>query len=217
MTKTNTHPAGLLTDDETDLLSDPETNLDDHGDLRERIRNRLTEILDDCTILYPTLPADDLEAVFTAEDAESLAPIRAGTQDALAFLILGMLHGDDMLDTRLRDAIQNAGMSYGEEINVTLNLRRGPLPTLEQFAAQLYTDDKPTDETFPLFEHFLYQPGTDPDILADIASKHNVAIPQDKKADLARSMGPVERPPQTVITGVSVDEVSLDDDLESDT
>jgi hypothetical protein len=153
--------------------------------------------------------------VFTADDAENLAPIRAGTQDALALLILGMLHGDDMLDTRLRDAIQNAGRSYGEEINVTLNLRRGPLPTLEQFAGQL-TDDKPTDETFPLFEHFLYQPGTDPDILADIASKHNVAVPRDKKADLATSMGPVERPPQTVITGVSVDEVSLDDDLESD-
>jgi len=216
MTDPDTHPAGLLTDDEAELLRDLDTDLDEHDALRERIRTRLTETLQDCSTLYPTLPADDIEAVFTAEDAETLAPIRAGTQDALALLILGMLHGDDMLDTRLRDAIQNAGMSYGEEINVTLNLRRGPLPTLEQFAAQL-TDDEPTDQTFPLFEHFLYQPGTDPDILADIASKHNVAIPRDKKAELNTSMGPVKRPPQTVITGVSVDEVSLDGDLEPDT
>jgi len=216
MTDTDSHPAGLLTDDEAEILRDPDTDLDEHGELRERIRDRLTETLQDCSTLYPTLPAEDLEAVFTAKDAEALAPIRAGTQDALALLVLGMLHGDDMLDTRLRDAIQNAGMSYGEEINVTLNLRRGPLPTLEQFAGQL-TDDKPTDETFPLFEHFLYQAGTDPDILADIASKHNIAIPRERKAELNTSMGPVERPPQTVITGVSVDDVSLDDDLEPDT
>jgi len=50
-------------------------------------------------VLYPTLPADDLAAVFANDDA--LAPIRTGTQDALALLMLGMLLGDDMIETRL--------------------------------------------------------------------------------------------------------------------
>lgn len=213
MSGDDTHPAGLLTDEETELFGDPETDLDDHPEVRDSVKHRLTETLHDFTVLYPTLPAADLEAVFTAADDETLAPIRAGTQDGLALLILGMLLGDDLIDTRLRDAIQNAGLSYGEEIDVTLELRRGPLPTLEQFAAKL-DDDGFTEQAFPLFEHFLNQPGTDPDVLEEIASKLNVGVTPEEKAELDTAMSPFARAPQTVITGVSVSEEPFDHEQE---
>lgn len=213
MSGDDTHPAGLLTDEETELFGDPETDLDDHPEVRDSVKHRLTETLHDFRVLYPALPAADLEAVFTAADDETLAPIRAGTQDGLALLILGMLLGDDLIDTRLRDAIQNAGLSYGEEIDVTLELRRGPLPTLEQFAAKL-DDDGFTEQAFPLFEHFLNQPGTDPDVLEEIASKLNVGVTPEEKAELDTAMSPFARAPQTVITGVSVSEEPFDHEQE---
>lgn len=203
MTDLSPHPPGLVTEEEAKILADPDTDLDEHSELRERLRTRLTETLQDFTLLYPTLPADDLEAVFTGDDTETLSSTRAATQDGLALLILGMLYGDDMIETRLRDAVQNAGISYGEEINVTLDLRRGPLPTIEQFAAQL-EDNELTDQTFALFEHFLSDPDIDPGVLDDVASKLDLDITPEEKAELHSVVGAFERPPQTVITSVSV-------------
>jgi len=213
MTDTSPHPPGLVT--EAEILADPDTDLDEHSELRERLRTRLTETVHDFTVLYPTLPADDLAAVFASDAADDLAPIRTGTQDGLALLVLGMLLGDDMIELRLRDAIQHAGLSYGEDIDVMLELRRGPLPTLEQFAAQL-DDDGLTEQTWPLFEYFLHQPETDPDELEHIASQLHLNLTPDEKAEINTAMTAFERPPQTVVTAVSVTD-SPDDDLEPDT
>ena len=214
MTDTSPHPPGLVTDEEAAILTDPDTDLAEHDELRQRLRTRLTETLHDFTVLYPTLPADDLEAVF-ANDDDALAPIRTGTQDALALLMLGMLLGDDMIETRLRDAIRNAGHSYGENIDVTLALRRGPLPTPEQFAAQL-DDDQPIEQTLPLFEYFLHQPETDSEVLEHIVSKLHIDVTPDEKAEIDTAMTAFERPPQTVVTAVSVTDAS-DEGLNSDT
>lgn len=212
---TDTHPAGLVTDEEAEVLADPDTGLDEHRELRDRVTARLRETLQDFSIVYPTLPADDIEAVFTAADGEPLAPIRAGTQDGIAFLVLGMLLGGDMLDMRLSDAIHHAGISYGEAIDVTVDLRRRPLPTIEQFAAQVQTDGL-TDQTYALFEHFLSHPGTDPEILADIAAALDIDLTAEDKAEIHDTMNAFERAPQSVITNVSAVE-STDDNLESDT
>jgi hypothetical protein len=211
MTDTSPHPPGLVSDEEAEIITDPDTDLDEHSELRERLRTRLTETVHDFSVLYPTMPAEDLAAVFANDDPVS---IRTGTQDGLALLVLGMLVGDDMIEMRLRDAIQNAGLSYGEDIDVTLALRRGPLPTLEQFAAQL-DDEGLTEQTWPLFEYFLHQPETDSEELEHIASKLDIDVTPDEKAEIDTAMTAFERPPQTVITAVSVTDAS-DEDLNPD-
>jgi hypothetical protein len=212
MTDTSPHPPGLVSDEEAEIITDPDTDLDEHSELRERLRTRLTETVHDFSVLYPTMPAEDLAAVFANDDPVS---IRTGTQDGLALLVLGMLVGDDMIEMRLRDAIQNAGLSYGEDIDLTLALRRGPLPTLEQFAAQL-DDEGLTEQTWPLFEYFLHQPETDSEELEHIASKLDIDVTPDEKAEIDTALTTFERPPQTVVTAVSVTD-SPDDDLNPDT
>jgi hypothetical protein len=203
VTDTPTHPAGLLTDAEAKLLTDPDTDLSDHPDVQDRIRTRLTKTLHDCTVLYPTLPTADIDAVFNPDDDAEQSAVRAATQDCLALLTLGMLRSDDLLETRLHDAVQHAGLSDGEEIDATVELRRGPLPTLEQFAAGV-AEHGVTDRAFPLFEHFLGDPDADLDILADIAEDLNFNFDADADEHTAHraQVAALERAPQTVITGV---------------
>jgi hypothetical protein len=217
MTKTDTsaNPAGILTDTEADALTDPETDVEELTDLRARVRTRLTETLRDLTVLYPTLPDEDLDTVFNPADETDQSTIRAATQDGLALLILGMFHGDDMVEMRIRDALVNAGVSYGEEIDVTLKLRRGPLPTLEQFAAQVDSDG-PTEQTLPLFEYFLGQPDADFHTLEDIASELQMDITAADRDEIQTALASVERYPQTVITSVTVTEQPQDENRGDD-
>lgn len=214
MTETNSHPSGLVTDAEAELLTDPDTDLDNHSALRERLRTRLTETLHDFSVLYPTLPAEDLAAVFDSDD-EDLTKTRAGTQDGLALLMLGMLLGDDMIEMRLREAIINAGISYGENIDVTLEFRRGPLPTFEQFAAQL-DENGITEQTFLLFEYFLHHPETNPEQLEQFASNLPVCPTFEEKAEVETVMTEFERLPQTVVAEMSVID-SQDDNTDPET
>lgn len=202
-TETTAHPAGVLTDGEAEALTDPETDPDELTELRARVQDRLTETLRDLSVLYPTLPAENLDAVFNPADAGAQSAVRAATQDGLALLVLGMLHGDDMVEMRLRDAIVNAGVSYGEDIDVTLELRRGPLPTVEEFAAQV-DEDGLTEQTLPLFEYFLTQPDVDLSTLDAIIPDQQTDITEEEKAEIQTVMAPFARHPQTVITGVAV-------------
>lgn len=210
-TETTAHPAGVLTDAEAETLTDPETDPDELTELRTRVQDRLTETLRDLSVLYPTLPAEDLDTVFNPADAGDQSAVRAATQDGLALLVLGMLHGDDMVEMRLRDAIMNAGVSYGEDIDVTLELRRSPLPTLEQFAAQV-DEDGLTEESFSLFEYFLGQPDADLNTLDAIASDLQTDITEEDKAEMQTALAPFARHPQTVITGVTVTDQPLNDE-----
>jgi hypothetical protein len=217
MTKTDTpaNPAGLLTDTEADALTDPETDTEELTDLRARVRTRLTDTLRDLIVLYPTLPDEDLDTVFNPADETDQSTIRAATQDGLALLILGMFHGDDMVEMRVRDALVNAGVSYGEEIDVTLKLRRGPLPTLEQFAAQVDSDG-PTEQTLLLFEYFLGQPDADMDTLEEIASDLQMDITAAEREEIQAALASFERYPQTVITSVTVTEQPQDENRGDD-
>jgi hypothetical protein len=212
MTKTESpaNPAGLLTDTETEVLTDPETDAEELTDLRARVRTRLTETLQDLTVLYPTLPDEDLETVFDPADEKDQSIIRAATQDGLALLMLGMFHGNDMVEMRVRDALVNAGISYGEEVDVTLNLRRGPLPTLEQFAAQIDADG-PTERTLPLFEYLLGQPDADLDTLDEVASDLQMDITAAERDEIQDALASFERYPQTVITSVTATEQRSDE------
>ena len=212
---TKTHPAGLLTDDEAESLTDPDIGHEELTELRARVQTRLTETLLDLSVLYPTLPAEDIDTVFSPTDAGEQSAIRAAIQDGLALLMLGMLHGDDMVEMRLRDALVNAGVSYGEDIDATVELRRGPLPTLEQFAARV-DEEGLTEQAIPLFEYFLGQPDADVDTLDAIASDLQMEITDEEKDEMRTALAPFERRPQTVITGVSVTDGSIPDDAELD-
>lgn len=204
MTDTPSNPVGLLTVEEAEALAEsdsPELS----AELRSRVRERLSETLRDFSVLYPTLPTADLDAVFNPTDDIERGHVRAATQDGLALLVLGMLLGDDNIELRLREAIVNAGLSYEEDIDVTLELRRGPLPTLEQFASHV-DDQGLTDHTCPLFEHFLGQANTNPDTIEAIAADMGFDLTAADHEEMQDALSPYERTPQTVVTDVSIAE-----------
>ena len=203
MTGSCDHPAGLLTDAEAERLADVKHSLSDDPELRAKIRTRLEATLHDCSVLYPTLPEEDIAAIFDAEDSEGTGSIRGNTQDALGLLVIGMLTGDDMIETRLQDAICSAGISYGEEIDVTVELKRGPLPSVEEFAARLH-EDGISMHTFDLFEHFLRQPDTDVSVLEDVAERFGIEFTQAEKKELENGIDTFERLPQVAVTDISI-------------
>ena len=207
MSESCDHPAGLLTDAEAERIADAENSLDEHPELRSRIRTRLRATLQDCSVLYPSLPEEDIAAIFDAEESKEYASIRGNTQDALGLLVIGMLTGDDMIETRLQDAIRSAGISYGEEIDVTVELRRGPLPSVEEFVARVHEEEISMD-TFDLFEHFLSQPDTDVSVLEDMAEEFDIEFTSAEKEELEAGIDTFERLPQVAVTDISI----IDDD-----
>jgi hypothetical protein len=210
MTDDPSHPAGLLTDEENLALSDPD-NTELQPELRARIRERLAETLRDFSLLYPTLPRADLEAVFSPDDALKAAEVRSATQDGLALLVLGMFLGDDRIRLRLNDAIVNAGLSYGEDIDVSLDLRRTSLPTLEQFAGQAH-DEGVTEHTHRLLEHFIAQADTDPDAIESIAAYLGLDLSSEETEQMHNFLAPYPRAPQTSATDLSVTKQSGNDE-----
>ena len=208
MTGSCDHPAGLLTDAEAERLADVKHSLSDDAELRAKIRTRLEATLHDCSVLYPTLPEEDIAAIFDVEDSKATGSIRGNTQDALGLLVIGMLTGDDMIETRLQDAIRSAGISYGEEIDVTVELRRGPLPSVEEFVARVHGEGISMD-TFDLFEHFLSQPDTDVSMLEDVAEEFDIEFTAAEKEELEAGIDTFERLPQVAVTDISI---PIDDD-----
>lgn len=202
MTETPAQPSGLLTDEEAQALVDSE-NPEVSAELRARIRERLTDTLRDFSVLYPTLPAADLDAIFNPADDIERAEVRSATQDGLALLVLGMLLGDDDVELRVREAIVNAGHSFDEDIHASLELRRGPLPTLEQFAAEV-DDEGLTEHTYPLFEYFLQRPETDSGSIEAIAADLGFNVSAEEIQEVQKSIAPYARAPQTVVTDVAV-------------
>ncbi len=203
MTGSCDHPAGLLTDAEAERLADVEHSLADDPELRAKIQTRLEATLEDCGVLYPTLPEEDIAAVFDVEDSKATGSIRGNTQDALGLLVIGMLTSDDMIETRLQDAIRSAGISYGEEIDVTVELRRGPLPSVEEFVARVHGEGISMD-TFDLFEHFLSQPDTDVSVLEDVAEEFDIEFTAAEKEELEAGIDTFERLPQVAVTDISI-------------
>jgi hypothetical protein len=203
MSESCDHPAGLLTDAEAEQLADTEHSLAEDTELRSRIRTRLRATLQDCSVLYPTLPEEDIATIFDPEESEDDGSIRGNTQDALGLLVIGMLTGDDMIETRLQDAICSAGISYGEEIDVKIELRRGPLPSVEEFAARVQ-EDGISMHTFDLFEHFLRQPDTDGSVLEDVAKGLGIELTPAEKKELSDGIDDFERLPQVAVTDISI-------------
>lgn len=203
---------GLLTSTERETLTDPEADESRRNDIREDATNRLRETLYDVEVLYLTLRDSDLESVFCPDDEAELSAIRHSTQYALALLVLGMLLNDDMVEMRLSDAIRYGAFSYGEEVTVDLNLRRSPLPSIDQ-CLDRFEREGLTGETFALFEHHMWESPTDVERLATACELLGLdPITEEEAVEVSTELGFVERQPQSAVTGVSVAESPAQDD-----
>jgi hypothetical protein len=217
MNGTPSNPSGLLTAAEREKLTDPETPASTRDDIRERTRERLSATLGDIRTLYPTLRETDIEAVFAPSGDRDLADTRVATQDALALLVLGMLHNDNHIEMRLSDAIRNATLDYGEDVSVELNIRRGPFPTVEH-CLQRFDSEGMTPENLALFERLLFQSEVTSKQLSTAAEYLGIeATPDQVETNLANTT--FERLPQTAIVNVDVEpdpDIDLDIDSKRD-
>ncbi|MFD1641784.1 hypothetical protein [Halohasta litorea] len=207
------HPAGLISDNESECLFDGETSQKARDELREQISNRLGQTLRDFAVVYPTLRECDIESVFDPDSPRKVTEVRAATQDALAMFVYGMLTNGDMLEMRLQDAIQNAAISYGEQIDVKLSLRRGPLPTIEQFIVQ--ADEEGISEgTLTLLEYFLYETDVSQEKLIEAAECLSIDFSEEDIVS-ANEMGPCVRKPQIAFTDVTITDEEIEDSTEN--
>jgi len=203
------HPAGPTRDGESERLFGAETPEITRNQIREQISDRLGQTLRDFAVLYSTLRECDIESVFDPDSPRKVAEVRAATQDALAMLVYGMLTNGDMLEMRLQDAIQNAAISYGEKIDVELSLRRGPLPTIEQFIVQ--SDEEGISEgALTLFEYFLYKTDVSQEQLIEAAECLSINFSEENIVAVDQ-MEPCVRKPQIAITNVTVSEEETKD------
>lgn len=210
MTNQTETPTGLLTSDERETLTDPDADPEARNEVRESVQERLKAMLRDFEAVYLTLRDQDLEAVFSPDDDHQLSTIRAATQDAFALLVLGMLFNDDMLETRLSDAIRYAALSHGEESTVDLDIRRGPLPTIEQ-CLDRFEREGLTEENFALLEYHLWNPAAEPEQLVAASEQLGLGQPSLSEFDVPE-LEFIERQPQTAITSVSVERQSANRD-----
>jgi hypothetical protein len=212
MTHDTATSTGLLTSTERETLVDPDTDEGTRNDILEHAADRLQETLTDFEVLYLTLRDSDLESVFCPDDEAELSAIRHSTQYALALLVLGMLCNDDMVEMRLADAIRYGAFSYGEEVTVDLDLRRGPLPSLEQ-CLDRFEREGLTEETFALFEHYLWESTDEIDRIGTACELLGLGpVTEEEAAEMRTELGFVERQPQSAITSVSVAESPAKDD-----
>jgi len=209
MTSEVDHPAGLISDDEYERLFDSEISETDRNRIREQISDRLGQTLRDFAVVYPTLRESDLVSVFDPDSPQKVTEVRAATQDALAMLVYGMLANGDMLEMRVQDALQNAAISYGEQMDVKLSLRRGPLPTIEQFIAQA-DEEGMSESALALFEYFLYETDVSQELLIEAAECLSIDFSEEDIVS-ANQMGPCVRKLQMAVTNVTVSEDESED------
>ena len=136
MSNSNTHPAGLVTAEEADLLSDSEIQ---DGDARSALVNSITERLwrtfDDIELLYMVLSDDELRKIFAGPD-ERQGSVRARAQHVLAFLYYGLQLADDDVVYRITSAIKEAEAANDRDATVTLDIVTQPfLPPEQQIQA----------------------------------------------------------------------------------
>lgn len=201
----NPSPHGLLTEAEAETLTDIEAPESERNAIRNRVRERLSQILLDMSALYPTLRDEDIEAIFYPDDEMDLSAIRAATQDTLGLLVLGMLMNDDLLETRLKDAIHHATVACGEEAAVEIAVRRGPLPTVAEWATHLDFDE--SHDPLTLYNHYLWQSDADPEEVAAVGDSvplEPVASTPEAVREERAEMPQVQRLPQTAITGIEI-------------
>lgn len=201
------HPSGLLTDHERQILSGDHPDADTQRDhVLEAVSTRLPDAFADLMSLYLYLDDDELETVMTG-GTESNRSFRAPAQYAYAALYTGLqLTGDDP-EHRLVSAIKQAEAAHQCHAQVDLSITTEPfLPPEERLAALERGDsDRVSIEAL---EHLFFDDTTSADDFADALSKFNgeEVSPETIRAE-REGAAALARPPVAVLTDVEISEV----------
>jgi|AntDeeMetagen681_2_1112603.scaffolds.fasta_scaffold03925_4 hypothetical protein len=201
------HPSGLLTDHEREILTGDHPDADTQRDgVLEAVSTRLPDALVDLMSLYLYLDDDELETVMTG-GAESSRSFRAPAQYAYAALYTGLqLTGDDP-EHRLVSAIKQAEAAHQRHAQVDLSITTEPfLPPEDRLAALERGDgDRVSIEAL---EHLFFDSTTSANDFADALSEFNgeEVSPETIRAE-RQGAAALARPPVAVLTDVEISEV----------
>jgi hypothetical protein len=201
---------GLLTQSERQLLGDPDADEAERDDLRDDLRERLYWALRDLSILYPTLRDEDIDAIFDPADEYRRSDVRSSIQDALGLLFLGMERSSDMIEMRVADAFASAGASLDQNVVVDIDIQREPMPPVEYSLARAERESIDS-----LSYHELTRLLRSPEVAAErVAAVCNRDGLQTTIAEIEEERTlettPLQRPVQTVVTGVEIAEIDPD-------
>jgi hypothetical protein len=204
MSNSDTHPTGLLTDEEADLLSDPEVQ---DGEARSALVNSITERLwrtfDDIELLYMVLSDDELREIFAGPD-ERQGSVRACAQHVLAFFYYGLQLTDDDVVYRITSAIEEAEAANDRDATVTLDIVTQPfLPPEQQI--QALKDGDYDQVSVDALDRLWYDERVPPANIADAfaALGEDELTVEDVMAE-REGAAMLERMPAPVITDVEV-------------
>lgn len=128
--------SGLLSENERELLTDPEKQPDGkREELIDQLGGRLSETFGDLELLYMILTEDEFHTVFGGSD-DSQTAIRAQAHHVFTFLYHGLqLTGDDV-SYRIASAIEAGEAANDRDATVTLDITTQPfLPPAQQVEA----------------------------------------------------------------------------------
>jgi hypothetical protein len=201
---------GLLTQSERQLLGDPDADEAERDDLRDDLRERLYWALRDFSILYPTLRDEDIDAIFDPADEHRRSDVRSSIQDALGLLFLGMERSSDMIETRVADAFASAGASLDQNVVVDIDIQREPMAPVEYSLARV---ERGSIDSLSYHEltRLVRSPEVDAERVVAVCNRDGLPTTvAEIEEERALETAPLERPVQTVVTGIEVAEIEPD-------
>lgn len=128
--------SGLLSENERELLTDPEKQPDGkRNELIDQLGDRLLETFGDLELLYMILTEDEFHTVFGGSD-DSQNAIRAQANHVFTFLYYGLQQTGDDVRFRIASAIEAAEAANDRDATVTLDVTTQPfLPPAQQVEA----------------------------------------------------------------------------------
>jgi hypothetical protein len=201
---------GLLTQSERQLLGDPDADEAERDDLRDDLRERLYWALRDFSILYPTLRDEDIDAIFDPADEHRRSDVRSSIQDALGLLFLGMERSSDMIEMRVADAFASAGASLDQNVVVDIDIQREPMPPVEYSLARAERESIDSLSYHELTRLFRSSE-VDAERVVAVCNRDGLSttVPEIEE-ERALETTPLERPVQTVVTGIEITETGAD-------
>ena len=130
MTDHDTPDAGLLTDSERDVLTDPDSDAS-RAKLIDEFSDRIGASFKDIELLYMCLTDDEFRSVF-GNDTDTRKHMRYRAHHVFTFLYYGLqLTGDDVTH-RITSAIEAAEAASNRDATATLDIITQPFLPLDQ-------------------------------------------------------------------------------------
>lgn len=136
-------PRGLLTEADREFLrGERELSESAERNARQRIRDRVQTGIADFELLWSLLPDRDLELIFYPDDGDERQRIRSWSQQAMAFLLLGLWTNRDPHADRVADAIEQAAFASGWLADAEVNLETERAPEGDLLLAKMQHKNK---------------------------------------------------------------------------